>query len=64
MRNEIEYTMKNWEMILYTERRIEKWYCIHNQDLRNDIEYTMGNLEMVLNTQWRFEKSYCIHNEE
>ena len=51
--NDIEYTMKKWEIILNTQWK-----------LRNDIVYRMNNWEMILNTQRRTEKWYWIHNEE
>ena len=45
-------------MILDRKRRIEKWYCIQNEELRNDVQYTLENWEMILYTEWKIEKWY------
>ena len=53
MRNDVEYTMKNREMILYAQWRIEKWYWP---------EYKI--LQFLCNTKWIIQKWFWIKSEE
>ncbi len=46
----IKYTMKKWEINLYMQWRIQKWYYIHKKELRNDIVHRKKNWEMIFYT--------------
>ena len=58
--------MKNSERILYTEWRIEKQHCVHNEELRNDIERNIKYCSwyIIQNEELRNDIVYTMKNWE